>query len=494
MLLQHGRWSEAEDILLQGLEDLVGDREHLVNGNDSLYVQLLSAHGLTSRLLPGAARPRLELQIDDRMLEHTAAGRVVLAQAAFDHALRGTSASHVRDLATRALGGDAVFEEVPRDGLTVALVATALTAVEELEAAERVATTAAAEARAGGSVLDLANACHIRSLTRLRQGRITEALADSLTVLDARRYGWKLDLGGVASVTAECRLQEGDLESAARALRSYPHEEGAREPLRYRYVGTRGHLRLQQHSPAAALADLLEAGRLQQQLDAPNPAVFPWRALASAAALATGDRSEARRLAEEEVSLASAFGAPGAIGIALGALAGTLDAEASLEALAEAVSVLESSALVLERARALINLGHALRRAERRRAAREPLRLGLDLASGRAPRLAERARAELIAAGGRPRRDAISGRESLTAREKQVAELAAQGMSNREIAKALFVTVKTVEWHLKHSYQKLSVGSRKELQSALTAGRPRHGATLERGSILLHNGGEWCKA
>jgi DNA-binding NarL/FixJ family response regulator len=71
------------------------------------------------------------------------------------------------------------------------------------------------------------------------------------------------------------------------------------------------------------------------------------------------------------------------------------------------------------------------------------------------------------AGGAPPPRDAATGREALTVRESQVAGLAAQGMSNREIAEALFVTVKTVEWHLKHSYRKLGVGSRRELGAAL---------------------------
>ena len=60
-----------------------------------------------------------------------------------------------------------------------------------------------------------------------------------------------------------------------------------------------------------------------------------------------------------------------------------------------------------------------------------------------------------------------SRRAALTVRESQVAGMAAQGMSNREIAEALFVTVKTVEWHLKHAYRKLGVGSRRELGPAL---------------------------
>jgi DNA-binding CsgD family transcriptional regulator len=212
----------------------------------------------------------------------------------------------------------------------------------------------------------------------------------------------------------------------------------------------------------------MEAGRLMNELGGDNPAVYPWRSLASAASLALGNREEARRLAEEEVALASAFGAPGAHGRALGALAATADGPEAIELREEAVRVLESSQAALDRGRALIDLGSTHRRAGRRRDAREPLKLGLDLAGRCGARaLAQRAREELVAVGARPRRDAATGREALTVRESQVAGLAAQGMSNREIAEALFVTVKTVEWHLKHAYRKLDVGSRRELGTAL---------------------------
>jgi ATP/maltotriose-dependent transcriptional regulator MalT len=115
-----------------------------------------------------------------------------------------------------------------------------------------------------------------------------------------------------------------------------------------------------------------------------------------------------------------------------------------------------------------VALGTALRHAGKRREAREPLREGLDLAQRCGSRsLVEQARAEGIASGTRPRRTALTGVEALTPRELQVAQLAAQGMSNREIAESLFVTLKTVEWHLKHSYQKLEIGSRKELRAKL---------------------------
>ena len=78
---------------------------------------------------------------------------------------------------------------------------------------------------------------------------------------------------------------------------------------------------------------------------------------------------------------------------------------------------------------------------------------------------------ELALAGARPRRIAVSGAESLTSRERQVATLAGQGHSNREIAESLFVTVKTVEWHLHQAFRKLEIGSRRGLPSALAEPR-----------------------
>jgi DNA-binding CsgD family transcriptional regulator len=138
----------------------------------------------------------------------------------------------------------------------------------------------------------------------------------------------------------------------------------------------------------------------------------------------------------------------------------------ALDRLREAVETLEASAAELEHARALTDLGAALRRAGKRSEAQDSLRRGLDLAHRcGALSTAERARAELTAAGARPRRAALTGFDALTASERRVAELALEGLTNREIAQALFVTVKTVEWHLGNTYGKLGISSRRELKS-----------------------------
>jgi DNA-binding NarL/FixJ family response regulator len=134
----------------------------------------------------------------------------------------------------------------------------------------------------------------------------------------------------------------------------------------------------------------------------------------------------------------------------------------------EAVDVLGESPAKLEHAKARTELGAALRRANRRVAAREHLRRAVELATiCGAASLAARAERELLATGARPRRVALSGVESLTPSERRVAEMAAEGPTNREIAQALFVTQRTVEVHLTSIYRKLAIRSRSQLADAL---------------------------
>ncbi|MDQ3647646.1 MAG: helix-turn-helix transcriptional regulator [Actinomycetota bacterium] len=100
------------------------------------------------------------------------------------------------------------------------------------------------------------------------------------------------------------------------------------------------------------------------------------------------------------------------------------------------------------------------------------LAVGLELAERcGASALLERARTELIATGARPRRSVRTGVDALTASERRVASLAADGRTNRDIAQELFVTPKTVEVHLSHTYRKLAIRSRSQLAAALSAHR-----------------------
>jgi DNA-binding NarL/FixJ family response regulator len=134
----------------------------------------------------------------------------------------------------------------------------------------------------------------------------------------------------------------------------------------------------------------------------------------------------------------------------------------------EAVAFVDAFGEPLERAQAHAALGAALRRAGRPVDAREPLRVALDLAyrSG-ATALEEQALADLRATGARPRRRVVSGPGALTRSERRIAELAAAGHLNREIAEVLYVTLATVEFHLSNAYRKLGIRSRTQLAGAL---------------------------
>ena len=203
-----------------------------------------------------------------------------------------------------------------------------------------------------------------------------------------------------------------------------------------------------------------------------------WRAEAVEALVGAGRGRRGAAARRRALELAERLGTPGAARRrACARSRARPSATRPIPLLERAVEPLAASPARLEHTRALVELGAALRRANRRADAREPLRRALELADrGGMRRLARRARDELNAAGARPRRSALSGPGALTPAEHRVAELAAEGHSNREIAEQLYVTQRTVETHLTHAFQKLGIGSRAELAAALapqtTAGEP----------------------
>jgi DNA-binding CsgD family transcriptional regulator len=250
-----------------------------------------------------------------------------------------------------------------------------------------------------------------------------------------------------------------------------PPDDEARfagSPMALAILDARARVLLARNDPHAALETWREAGAIAAAMGVRNPAFVPWRTGAAEAAMRIGERAEARALADEAVALARGHGSARAIGITLTARGTVERGRAALRWLEEAVAVLEDSPARLDLARALVQLGTVLRVAGRRADAREPLRRGLDLADRCGGTvLVARAREELVAAGGRPRRTRLWGTESLTPSERRVAGLVASGMTNREAAEALFVTKKAVEYHLGNVYRKLEVRGRDELADAL---------------------------
>jgi ATP/maltotriose-dependent transcriptional regulator MalT len=305
-----------------------------------------------------------------------------------------------------------------------------------------------------------------RGWSRYERGRLREAEADLEL---AGEMGMQLDpsLLPAGALLALVYAEDGRFDQADQVLHGLGLEgELPKQQVLSLALMWRARTRLLQRRPDEALADLLEVGARYDSFGI-RRAVPPWRSLAAALLTGTGDHERALELARDEVELAEHWGTPLAMGTARRGLGLVSDDVAELE---RAVELLEQSPARLELARARADLGAALRRDGRRAESREPLRLAMDEAHAcGASVLAERARDELRATGARPRRLALSGADALTASESRVARLAAEGMTNRQIAQELFVTTATVETHRRHAFQKHEVAGRDELGQALAA-------------------------
>jgi DNA-binding CsgD family transcriptional regulator len=226
----------------------------------------------------------------------------------------------------------------------------------------------------------------------------------------------------------------------------------------------RGRLHLQRNDIDAARAALDATESIVGDFGDTNPTMLPWRSLAGVIAHRCGDTVRGQSLIDKEVELAQLFEVPIPFGVALRRRALTETGEQALGTLREAITVLQGTEASLELARAHASLGRVLRRAGQRVEARAQLGIGMDLANRcGATGVEADIREELTAAGGRPRRSALTGLESLTPTELRVAKLAAQGTSNSVIAEHTFVARTTVAWHLRNIYRKLAIDSREQL-------------------------------
>ena len=192
------------------------------------------------------------------------------------------------------------------------------------------------------------------------------------------------------------------------------------------------------------------------------------------AAMRLGDTGLAREALERLAETTQPAGTDTAFGIEARSRALLSDGATAEELYREAIDRLSRTKLRPELARAHLLYGEWLRRQGRRVDGREQLRTAHNLfATIGMEAFAERARRELVATGEQVRKRSPETREELTAQETQIARLARDGLSNPEIAAQLFISARTVEWHLRKVFTKLHISSRRQLRVALPeGGRP----------------------
>jgi DNA-binding CsgD family transcriptional regulator len=379
-------------------------------------------------------------------------------------------------LARRALADGRLIAEQTASAPPFGNACYVLTFAEDLDTLERETALAFADARARGSTFAFMTASIGACMSHIHRGDLASAIAHA----DAAVSTWP-ELR--RTLVAE-RWASASVFLLIQGLLDWGDVERARElAVEWSRIGDLdsaelGMIRLGRGLVAAAdddnepaLADLLAYGEISRRAGYEDRAM-PWRLFAAEVAVAMGREAQAVALADEAVTIARTWGAPGGLGRALRVRALAAGPAEASERLAEAVELLRGSVCRLELAKAQYALGVALLRCGRRMDGRRALERALDGATrcGAGP-LAGRAHAELKVAGARPRRLQFSGVASLTASELRIARMAAAEMTNRTIAQDLFVTPKTVESHLSNVYRKLGISSRGQLATLLDEDR-----------------------
>lgn len=446
-----GRPIEAHRVLVDMIQELGP------TAAPPLRAQLETLRAVTAsvdRRLAGEIEPRLPLL---RELAG-AAGPAGRGLRVFDACWRAAREPHFgdwRELMDAGLDRGRLVAEEPTGPQMARYATCALVFADEVDRARAQIADVRADTLSRGSIDAQLSSLTWGALLALRCGQLSDAEAGARAALD---LGDRHDVVWAriwsATFLAIALLERGEVDAPGELLAQAPIDEAIDTTAAVHALMARARVRLAQGRPLEAVADLRSVG---QAAILDNPNYLPWRS-SLALVLAAADPAQARALAEAELARASWLAQPRGVGIALRACGIVAGGDDGIGLLEGAVTCLRSSPARLELARSLCDLGAAQRRAGKRSGARQHLREGAGLAAQcGATALSERIEEELAATGVHLRRNGASGLEALTPAERRVADLAARGLTNREIAQALFVSVKTVGTHLGHIYEKLDL-------------------------------------
>ena len=392
----------------------------------------------------------------------TSAQRACLTMLAIERVMNGT-ADEAREHIEPVVAHPELLDDDPHVRMTaIAIVRT----VGDLQRAEALSAAAVKSVRhrARRGIVARSMSQHATLLWRL--GRLPEAEAQS-------ELAWQV-VGGaaptvdsqiVAAWLALVRVDRGRVADAEAVLESVCGRDVGSWYAEFPLLRARS-------AVAFALGRVQEAVDLQLRIpdvlarvSSLNPADVEWGHEAARMLAAQGRRDEALEVLERVAPVAARYGVPAAIGW-LTATRGLVKRDPDL--VRTGADILSRTDHRTARATALVDLGTVLRLEGRPREARDVLRAALEEARKLgAVALAARGEDELRAAGGRSVERVRHGADSLTPGELRICSLATAGHTNRQIAEQLYLTVKTVEMHLRNAYRKLGIASRQELPEAL---------------------------
>jgi DNA-binding CsgD family transcriptional regulator len=459
-------WDAALGDFQRGIDELTGAGE----GADALRAELRAGRN-AARIMSMQGRDSMAQELAEMLSTPRlpASARHLAASVGFGAAAQAASPARQQiELIQRSLAG-ATIEELLDSGQTVELSAGVLLAADDLEADVAMLTAAIEAAQRAGHYAKFCAVSYCRSWPNVFRARLAEAVTDGQAATGGLDRGWEMFYPAAASALAMAHIERDNLDEAERALQM--DQRRWSEALDYRFLvpSVRGRLLEARGEIDAAIRVYREADAVARAAGIINTGIILPSAPRLAILLArSGNHDEASALIGEQLDIARRWEAPRFLGMVLRAAGLVEGGEPGMALVRESVTVLETSPSKLELIRSMLSLGAGLRRGGRLTEARDWLRRTIDAAHHTGARLLERQAAEeLRLAGARPRRYQLTGVGALTPAELRVASMAAEGRTNREVAQALFVTTKAVEYHLGNAYRKLGIGSRAELASVL---------------------------
>jgi DNA-binding NarL/FixJ family response regulator len=445
------RTSEAAEMLDRASADLGPEHAALAEELEAMTIHYLSFD-------PGqrVERARRLGRWGERRGASEPAYRMRLAELSTDAVIGAGPAAETVSLAERALAGGTLLSH---NSAAFAKAALALAYGGKPAAARAHFQDAVVAARRRGDTVTLGFALALQGETRRLEGDMTAVESDTRTglgLMPPGELGPRFMLRGVI----ESLVEQGRLEEAEQELRA-SELAGELPPIMPTpgLLHARALVRIATGSVALGLEDLVRAGELAERLELRDPLSVPWRLAAAEALILLDDRARADELLAEHLQLAHEKGLSEVIGPAFRVKGILTGGRAGLRVLEEAVELLEGGFARLELARALVEFGAAGWQSDRSRA-RAALDRGGRIARELGARtLAARATSVLAQGNGVMLETGGSNEPALSDTEQRVARLAAEGLSNREIAETLVLTERAVESELSAASRKLAARS-----------------------------------